>query len=78
MKVYVIEEWETGEKSIEHIASTKEKAIEYLNKNEQFYFYGTIYEIEIDGDYTERVEIFTRRKLSDGYEELKDGVWVKV
>lgn len=49
-KIYIVEEWETGEESIVHIASTKEKAIAYIDNHDQFYHYISVYEIEVDNN----------------------------
>jgi len=65
-KVYIVEEWETGEESINHIASTKEKAIAYIDNHEQFYYHISVYEVEVDNNdgYHHWKEVYTKEKKS--------------
>lgn len=63
-KVYIVEEWETGEESIVHIASTKEKAIEFIDTHDQFYYYISVYEVEVDknGGYDNWNEVYKKTR----------------
>lgn len=67
-------EWEIGEsQSLEYIASSREEAIEYCQKADQFFYCKDVYEAEVDSE-TQSDSLYSQRNIDGNlYFVDKDG-----